>query len=89
LLAKKFFVKKKKCCVNLVESRGFLHLLYKYKDSLFAAILLSGFATVVSAALSSYLFSIGSLAGIAFFYPTIIGLGTMLFLLYKNYYFLV
>ena len=59
-----------------------------YKNSPSAAILLSGFATVVSAALSSYLFSIGSLAGIAFFYPTIIGLGTMLFLLYKNYYFL-
>ena len=56
-----------------------------YKDSLSVAILLSGFATVVSAALSSYLFSIGSLAGIAFFYPTIIGLGTILFLLYKNY----
>ena len=56
-----------------------------YKDSLSTAILISGFATVVSAALSSYLFSIGSLAGIAFFYPTIIGLGTILFLLYKNY----
>lgn len=56
-----------------------------YKNTLSTAILISGFATVVSAALSSYLFSIGSLAGVAFFYPTIIGLGTILFLLYKNY----
>ena len=56
-----------------------------YKDSLPTAILISGFAAVISAALSSYLFSIGSLAGIAFFYPTIIGLGTILFLLHKDY----
>ncbi|KAF5430973.1 hypothetical protein C5S39_06675, partial [Candidatus Methanophagaceae archaeon] len=26
------FVKKKKCCVNLVESRGFLPPLYNYGD---------------------------------------------------------
>ena len=56
-----------------------------YKDRLSVAILLSGFATVVSAAFSSYLFSIGNLAGIAFFYPTIIGLGSLLFLLHKDY----
>ena len=59
--------------------------LYKDKGILSTALLISGFATVVSAALSSYLISTGSLAGITFFYPTIIGLGTMLFLLYKKY----
>ncbi|CAD6494191.1 MAG: hypothetical protein CHKLHMKO_00653 [Candidatus Argoarchaeum ethanivorans] len=47
------------------------------------AIIVSSFATVVSVALSAYFSSTGSSAGITFLYPSVIGVGTTIFLLHE------